>query len=362
MLSNAKIPFSQLTILPNIKMKKVAHVIYALNYGGAEVMLIDIVNIQIHMFEVHIFILNNSFSNELLKTINPKVKLHFLNRTSGSRNLIPLLRLNTRLIQVGPDVIHCHTENMANCLFFQKNQVLTVHDMGKQVKYFKKYKKLFSISKAVQNDVTSRSGLRSTLVYNGINFKKIKSKQFPAELSPFKVLQVSRLDSKKKGQDLLIKAVHALSSKHDISLDFIGEGSSLNELQALVTQYKMQDIVNFIGLKSREYIYENLHQYNALIQPSRFEGFGLTIIEAMAAKLPVVVSDIDGPREISKNGKFCCLFEKDNYLDLANAIERAINLYSNDGIVKYTDEAYNYAAENFCVVKTAEKYAQLYFD
>ena len=61
-----------------------------------------------------------------------------------------------------------------------------------------------------------------------------------------------------------------------------------------ITEY-----VKFLGKnKDRNYIYQNLCGYNLLVQPSLYEGFGITIIEAMAAGIEVLVSDIDGPLEI----------------------------------------------------------------
>lgn len=54
--------------------------------------------------------------------------------------------------------------------------------------------------------------------------------------------------------------------------------------------------------KNQEWIYHNLCNFDLFIQPSRFEGFGLTVAEAIAAKVTVLVSNIQGPMEIIDDG------------------------------------------------------------
>lgn len=65
----------------------------------------------------------------------------------------------------------------------------------------------------------------------------------------------------------------------------------------------LEDHVIFEGLKEQAWIYENLCRYDLFIQPSRYEGFGLTVAEAISAKVPVLVSNIEGPLEIIDGGR-----------------------------------------------------------
>ena len=52
-------------------------------------------------------------------------------------------------------------------------------------------------------------------------------------------------------------------------------------------------------IKPQPYIVEHMADYDLLVQPSRWEGFGLTVAEAMAAKVLVSVSEGQGPAEVT---------------------------------------------------------------
>ena len=115
----------------------------------------------------------------------------------------------------------------------------------------------------------------------------------------------------------------------------------------------MEEFVYFAGAKSRDWIYKNLCNYDLYIQPSLSEGFGLTIAEAMAAKVPVIVSNLEGPMEVISQGQLGCYFESGNYIDLANKIEEYFNKKKN---TQQIEDAYTYTKEHYDVKKTAKRY------
>ena len=96
-----------------------------------------------------------------------------------------------------------------------------------------------------------------------------------------------------------------------------------------------------------------------MVQPSLYEGFGLTVVEAMAAKIPVLVSNIEGPMEIVKKGKFGYFFENGNVIDCANGIDKILDL-SNAINDKMLDSAYLHAKHNFDIKTTAKIYLKKY--
>jgi len=344
---------------------KICHLIFSFTTGGAETMLVDIMNEQCKTEEIHLVVVNNIYNKDVLKKISDRVKIHLIKRKSGSRSIIPIIELNITLYNIKPDFIHCHNFELAKIIFTNLLNFkigLTVHDVYVSTSCHNKYHKLFAISKAVQKAIKDRSGYDSIVVLNGINFSKFK-KKYNYKSKIYKIVQVSSLNYEKKGQDIIIKAMNILVNKMkitDIRIDFIGEGESEDYLKILVKEYNLEEYINFLGLKTREYLYNNLHNYDLLLQPSRYEGFGLTVVEAMAAKVPVLVSNIHGPIEIIQGGKYGDWFESENIDDCANKIYQ---LYSDKNqILNKTKVAYEYSLNKYSVKQTAFRYLKLYLD
>ena len=71
---------------------KIVHCIFSLKYGGAETLLIDVINEQSLNHSVSLIIINSEYDSELLKTINKNIKITFLNRVAKSRSLLPIIK------------------------------------------------------------------------------------------------------------------------------------------------------------------------------------------------------------------------------------------------------------------------------
>lgn len=344
---------------------KILHVIFSLNTGGTEAMLVDIINEQSKTQNVDLFVVNNVVNKALVRTINKEVTIHYLNREPGNRNPLPILQFNYKVFKINPAVIHFHNHNAINLLKYKTRATtcLTIHDVKISDSNFLKYKKIFSISIAVYKDILERSGIKSVKVYNGIKFGNIKSTIVFDQTEKFKIIQVSRLEHEKKGQDILIKAVRFLvkeSGFSNIELNFIGEGNSAGYLKNLVEELNIANHVNFLGVKTREFVYQELMNYQLLVQPSLYEGFGLTVVEGMAAKIPVLVSDIDGPMEIIDNGNYGYYFRCGDIKDCSDKILEIIVDLQRKGAREKIEKTYHYAKKKFNIIRTAENYINNY--
>jgi glycosyltransferase involved in cell wall biosynthesis len=343
---------------------KITHIIYSFNTGGAETMLVDIINEQVLKIDVNLVIINDSYNKELVQQIDNKIKVYFINRKEGSRNPFSVIKLNALLYYLNADILHCHNHNIIPLLLsiFRRKAVLTLHRMGIPTLYLNKFIKLFAISKAVKSDILERSNIISEVIYNGIHNDIIQVREKQTFVRIFKIVQIGRLDYAIKGQHLVIEAIHTLKTQglNNIQFDLIGTGNSELFLNELVIKYELEKQINFLGLRDRNYIYSHLKNYDLLIQPSLFEGFGLTIIEAMAAKIQVLVSDIDGPIEIIQNGKYGNFFQKGNAKQLAESIKNIIQSTNYDEQVRKLENAYEYAKQNFDVSIMSQKYIKDY--
>jgi glycosyltransferase involved in cell wall biosynthesis len=345
----------------------IVHLIFSFNTGGSETMVVDIANEQCKSNKVKLIVVNDHYNKNLLSTVNPEVEIVMLKRKPGNKfSLSTIFKLWRMLIENTPNIIHCHNHKLIQLIPFWKSiAVITVHDVKTPTHFLLKYKKVFSISNEVASDIYRRGNVGSVVVYNGIlidqYYKKQEYNYNPKE--DFKIIQISRLIQEKKGQDIAIKALKQLVDKHDqvnIQLYFVGEGESLTELEELASKLNITGKVHFLGQQTREWIKKNLLNYHILIQPSIYEGFGLTILEGLAAKLPVIASNIDGPKEILNFLKVGYLIEPADHHSLANSIEAIYSQY----LTGTTDMSHispeKDLLNNFNIIATSAKYIKEY--
>lgn len=345
---------------------KIIHIFFSFPPDGAETMLVDIINEQSKTQEIELIIINNIYNKELLKTINRRAKVYCLDRNQGSINPFKLITLNYKIFEYKPNVIHFHNYSAIGLVIRKRNVLtfLTIHGLNRPLNYFSKYDKLIAISNTVKKDLLSKGGFDSTVIYNGIDFSKIRIRNEETYHSKlYRIVVVSRLYHEIKGQDILLKALYSLvhlKGYKSLKIDFIGEGPSLEYLLKLTHQLKLQSYVNFLGLKDRTFIYNVLHEYNLLVQPSIDEGFGLTIVEGMAAKIPVLVSNIQGPLEIINNGKYGYYFVSEDPYSCAQEIENILFKKNKSKIKEKINSAYDYALCKFSIQNTAKEYLDEY--
>jgi len=162
---------------------------------------------------------------------------------------------------------------------------------------------------------------------------------------------------------LLIRAlaiVNAQPSQSKLTIDFVGDGPSLEYLVAIAADAGVTEFCNFIGAKARRDIYQTLCHYDLLVQPSRFEGFGLTVAEGMAAKIAVIVSDIEGPMEVIGSGKFGHHFKSNDAMALADTLRNVMSSIGTPGANELLELARNQVVERYDLTLTAKRYCQIY--
>ena len=338
---------------------KIAHVVWGMKTGGVETMLVNIINEQVKTEEVRLFIINDFVDEFIVEKISPQCRILRLNRKPSSKNPLKILKLNCWICMFRPDIIHVHSYRVSKLIFGNWNIVRTIHGMNNISEEYPRMKALYSISNVVQ-DFTEKQGFQSTVIMNGIKTSAMKVRDCQRTLSgTYEMVQVSRLYVEDKGQDILLRALRKLAEKGvcNFRMHFIGAGPSEEMLRKLAQELGIADQVIFEGLKSQEYIYQHLCDYDLFVQPSRCEGFGLTVAEAMAAKLPVLVSDIEGPMEVIGYGKYGMAFKSEDVDDLA---EKLRTILQGDYDYSLVEKAYRHVCEEFDVRKTAKRYLEEY--
>lgn len=125
-----------------------------------------------------------------------------------------------------------------------------------------------------------------------------------------------------KNVDVLIKALPEIETKiPEIHCEIFGSGPAEKSLKALVHDLKLERKVRFHGyIQDYNKMLKEAKKAHLFVQPSTLEGFGITVIEALALKMPYVISNIPPFIEITKNGQGGEIFQQMNPQDLAKKV------------------------------------------
>jgi len=349
-------------------MQRICHIVWGMSIGGTENMLVDIINKQIEETAITLVVVDSGYNTDLLSRLDSRVKVFLLNRKLGEKDLLVITKLNFILLFCRAQVIHCHTPSLLGMILvrplFASKVCVTVHDTNIVFPQLSRYDKIFSISQSVCTDILNRNNLDSCVVGNGIDFDSVDQKtNLASKRGEMSIIQVSRLDHEKKGQALLLNALHEIVFKYnfpDIKVTFIGDGPSKDYLVHLAQKLEVFSHCEFLGAKNRDFVYATLKDYDLLVQPSYYEGFGLTIIEGIAAMVPVLVSDIEGPADIIQQGEYGYMFKKGDSVELALKILQVMEDKKKPGFKDKMEINYKYAKEHFDVSNTAKSYLHEY--
>jgi len=344
---------------------KIMHILWGLKYGGAETMLIDIINRQCLEHEVELLIVNREIDPDLLSQINPQVKIRKINRPLKSKNPFYILKLNLVLLFSKADIIHSQMDDIVKYFpfyFLRKNLCHTIHCVRLGYKGIHRYNHIFAISDEVKESARKQTGVEAQVVYNGIETQKFNLEKRNISGGKFHLVQIGRLDHLHKGQDLTLRAIHSLITQYNytaIHLDVIGVGDSEKYLKELADNLNINAYVTFLGNRTKNYIKENLTHYDLLVQPSLWEGFGLTIVEAMSAMVPTLISNVNGMKTTSLNGTFSYTFQSGNVEDYAEKLYHIIQLPAIERET-FAKKAHQYACDHFDISITVENYLKHY--
>ena len=113
---------------------------------------------------------------------------------------------------------------------------------------------------------------------------------------PFIVLSIGRLEHE-KGMDILIEAFELFATDlPDAELRIVGKGPREDDLKRMAADTSAGQQIKFLGHLPSDQVLKELHSAKMLAVASRFEAFGVVIIEAMATGLPVMATRSGGPQ------------------------------------------------------------------
>lgn len=337
--------------------------------GGVEKVLIDTIKLLHNDYDITLYVATNSVDLNLKTEVEKYAKVEV-----GNLNITKKVFILLAFPWTGKHILEKIIKNKYECMFVCKPVLSTIvfTDVSKKYIYwnhgdkdvlyannnlslskkinkirlkyiYKKYNLLLSVVPEIAQSVGKAFNLsNSEELINPIN-KQLIIQKSQSELPDFhksdklNICSVGRLN-KQKRFDMLINVASKLdNSKYQLFI--LGEGEEREYLQNLINQNQLENNVHLIGNKSNPYV--DIKQCDLLVSSSGWESFGLTILEAMILKTPVLSTNTIGARFLLKKGKLGFLAGNDNEF-----LVMLKDLVDNpDKLNCHVDDAFDYAMQ-----------------
>lgn len=230
--------------------------------------------------------------------------------------------------------------------------------------------KMTSVSEGTRQYSITKQGIHADkiiTIHNGIDVDRYnmprsayKRQQFCTELTiPVNakiVTTIARLHPQ-KGHRYLIEAIPSVLKKvphtHFI---FVGEGELRQKLEQQIADVGLQEHIHFLGV--REDIPTILANSDLFVLPSLWEGLPNVVLEAMAARIPVIATHVDGTPELVTDGETGCLVSPGESSQLSQSIVRL--LCDTNFATSLSNNAFERINREFSNQKNVEQYVNLY--
>lgn len=370
--------------------------------GGVSVLLEDILNmINIKNYSIDVLVLHNNGSmlNNLPKDVNiiygtsyfeaidytlkevlksgdfkriyHKIKVILDMKTGNIKNTI--IRERKKILNKNYDVEIAFKDGFTALFTIFGNSKTKIHWLhyeykkinpnAKYDKLFKrilpKFDKIIAVSEGVEQAFNKIYHLenKTSIIPNLVNTDKIikKSKEKSDVIlskSDINFVSVGRLHIQ-KGYDILIEVVHALNKSNFLPKNFklriYGDGPEKFTLNSLIRKYHLEDKIYLLGKVMNPYKY--VKNSDLFILPSRYEPFGLVIIESMTLGVPVLATENHATSKIIQNGKNGYITEN-SYQGIYEGLKYLLENFQE--LKKYKKNLKEYKYDNSAIIKSIE--------
>lgn len=206
-------------------------------------------------------------------------------------------------------------------------------------------------------------GKRFNAIQNGVDIDRVDraigENGLRPSNNPFTTVAIGRL-IELKNPDVLLNAF-CQSKDRESQLIYIGQGQLQSSLVAASSKLGVEERVKMTGLIPREAVYDHLVAADLFVSASRIEGLPLAVLEAMACRCPVILSDIPAHREIAAGVDFIPLIQANDVIGFAREIER-FNQMTAAERAAIGKSCRKLVEERFSQTAMHEKYAQIYLE
>lgn len=326
-------------------MRKILYITNGINASGGLERVLSIKTktlIEIYSYEVHILVLNNANTN-LFYSFSDKIIHHSILVNGNPLTYFIKYRkgIKRKITKIQPDIISVCDDGLKGMIFpiifgrktpviYERHASFNIFKKKSYINTFLKLKKIISLYGAKRFDKFI------VLTNNNLKEWNLPNTQVIPNPLPFYPKSSSQLTNKtviavgshsyNKGYDRLIKIWKNINKSYpDWKLEIYGKSNVKIDLKSLIQKNELENSITIF--KPVTNIYEKYLNASVFVLPSRSEGFGMVLIEAMACGLPVISFDCpSGPRDIIKNNIDGYLIKND---DLQEFEKKLLHLISN---------------------------------
>jgi glycosyltransferase involved in cell wall biosynthesis len=367
-------------------IKKLLFVIPALTGGGAERVLLTIINnLDIEKYEITLVLFNKE--GDLIKNLKNNIKIIIYQKRNKYSLVKLILQLRNTIksfnkVTVISFLHYTNIISVISCLCLKKKPKLILCEHSNHRKYlpesklwyfrklfmkytYKKADQIVAISREMRENLIIDFKLnphKVNVIYNPIPIEEIsqlakdKSNIFSLKSDKKrKIIAAGRL-ARVKRFDRLIRSFAIVRKELDVSLLIMGQGELLNELKELTNRLNINEDVIFLGFQKNPYAWISIA--DIFVLSSDYEGFPMVILESMACGTPVISSDCStGPREIISNGENGILVPVEDENILANAI---LSVLKDNNLKKKFSREGKIRVDDFKIDKIIPQYELLF--
>ena len=367
-------------------MKKILFIMYDLNGGGAEKVLLEILKkLNRNKYQVDLFLLRKQgiYLKETAKLVEIKSltgKRSFLNKFILFKKLSSLYReIKIRLFIAIPylmklyikkdyDVEVAFLEGVTTKLLSKRKsnskKIAWIHvDLSKSKldkNIYENFNKIICVSGDCKNSFLKLCPFLEKnvkVIYNPIdkdNILKKSQEKIGMQKTKLNIITLGRLTFQ-KGYDILLQAHNKLIKEGlNYNLIILGEGPERKKIEKYIIENNLENNTQLLGFKENPYSY--LKEADIFVSSSRYEGYPLVLCEAICLEKPIIATNCTGPKEILENGKYGLMTEVENVNGL---VEKMKKLILDDKLREMYSELSKERAKIFDIRKTMQEIEDL---
>lgn len=338
----------------------------------------------------NILIVSNDYKGkeEVIKLSKKSFFVDMVREINIKKSFKAIKEIKKILKQEKPDIVYLHS-SMAGALgriallFNRKVKIIyNAHgwyfnaDIGKKKEIYRiiekilafKADKIIAISKSEYNSALEKGICKENkliLIENGVDLKKyadvetyrtnMKNK-YNLDEKDIVIGIVGRISEQKDPMTSIKAAAKIIKEKSNIYFMFVGTGELEKQVLNYAQNQKIEDHIIITGWVDNVKPY--ISTFDIALLPSKWEGFGLAIVEYMTCKKPIITTKLGGIADILNKEGAAFFIEKENENDIVKHIKYILNNEENIKIM--VEDNYKHCAERFDIEREVKQHEILF--